>query len=177
MEHAPPDVAARAFPAGDVDWDAAYLELAPRVYNYFRFRVGSKHEAEDLTSRTFEKAWRSRERYRRDLGAFSNWLFGIAQNVCSDYLQRRSTLVPIDAIAEIPADGSPEQDAERGSDIARLAALTALLPARERDLIALKYGAEMNNRSIARLTGLSESNVGTTLHRVVQSIRAQWYAP
>jgi len=52
--------------------------------------------------------------------------------------------------------------------------LTAKLPPRERELIALKYGAALNNRLIAKLTGLTESNVGTILHRVVQTLRAQW---
>lgn len=46
--------------------------------------------------------------------------------------------------------------------------------ARERELIALKYGAGINNRLIAQLTGLSESNVGTILHRVVQTLRSRW---
>jgi len=42
-------------------------------------------------------------------------------------------------------------------------------------LIALKYGAAVSNRLIAQLTGLSESNVGTLLHRTVQALRSQWY--
>ncbi len=38
----------------------------------------------------------------------------------------------------------------------------------------MKYGAEMNNRAIARATGLSESNVGTVLHRAIQKLRVEW---
>ena len=38
----------------------------------------------------------------------------------------------------------------------------------------MKYGAEMTNRAIARATGLSESNVGTILHRAVESLRVRW---
>jgi DNA-directed RNA polymerase specialized sigma24 family protein len=54
--------------AGELDWDALYADQAPRVFNYFRFRLGGGGaDVEDLTSRTFEKAWRSRARYRRDL--------------------------------------------------------------------------------------------------------------
>ncbi len=41
----------------------------------------------------------------------------------------------------------------------------------------MKYGAEMTNRQIARLTGLSESNVGTLLHRAVAALRARWDQP
>lgn len=71
-------------------------------------------------------------------------------------------------------DDTPETDAERSSNLARLTALTQDLSNRDRDLLALKYGAIATNREIAKLTGLSESNVGTLLHRLVQSLRARW---
>jgi RNA polymerase sigma-70 factor (ECF subfamily) len=157
-----------------IDWDRIYVEHAPRVYNYFRFRLGSHVDVEDLTSRTFEKAWRSRARYRPDRAGVSTWLFKIAQNVAVDHLRARRPHVPIDEAFQLPTDETPEKDAERGSNLARLTALTKDLPDRERDLLALKYGAVASNRDIAKLTGLSESNVGTLLHRLVQTLRAKW---
>ncbi len=45
---------------------------------------------------------------------------------------------------------------------------------RERELLAFKYGAELTNREIARVTKLSESNVGTILHRAVATLRSRW---
>ena len=39
---------------------------------------------------------------------------------------------------------------------------------------ALKYGSGLNNREIATLTSLSESNVGTILHRIIQKLRTEW---
>jgi RNA polymerase sigma-70 factor, ECF subfamily len=156
-------------------WDALYADLAPRVYNYFRYRLGSETDIEDLTSRTFEKAWRSRASYRHDLAGFSTWLFKIAQNVGVDYRATRRAHLPLEAALDIATDGTPERHAELRSDLARLALLTRSLPARERELLALKYGASLNNRLIAELTGLSESNVGTVLHRLVKTLRTQWY--
>ena len=44
----------------------------------------------------------------------------------------------------------------------------------ERELVSLKYGAGVTNRAIAQLTGLSESNVGTILHRTIDALRARW---
>jgi RNA polymerase sigma-70 factor, ECF subfamily len=159
----------------ELDWDALYADLAPRVYNYFRYRMGSDADVEDLTSRTFERAWRSRAQYRQDLAGFSTWLFKIAQNVGIDHRGGRREHLPLEAATDVAIEGTPELHAELSSDLARLAALTASLPERERDLIALKYGASLNNRLIAELTGLSESNVGTVHHRLVRTLRAQWY--
>jgi RNA polymerase sigma factor (sigma-70 family) len=161
-------------PADKVDWDAVYADQLPRIYNYFRFRVGRDAEVEDLTARTFEKAWSARSRYRRDLAGFSTWLFSIAQNVGIDYLRSRRPHAPLDAAFDLAAEITPEAEAARDSDLSRLGRLTARLPEREQELIALKYGAALNNREIARLTGLSESNVGTSLYRIVQMLRSQW---
>ena len=159
--------------ASSFDWDRIYVALAPRVYNYFRFRMGSHIDVEDLTSRTFEKAWRSRSQYKHDLGGVSTWLLKIAQNVAIDDIRARRDHVSIDDVPPLPTEDSPATDAERASNLARLAALTRALPDRDRDLLALKYGAAANNREIANLTGLSESNVGTLLHRLVQTLRAR----
>jgi RNA polymerase sigma-70 factor, ECF subfamily len=174
FERAKPDRAVEWFGAEELDWDAVYASQLPRVYNYFRFRFASDADAEDLTARTFEKAWKKRARYRRDLAGFSTWLFRIAHNVGVDHLRARREHVPIEAAANTPSEETPETDAERASDVARLAKLTSRLSERDRELIALKYGAGVNNRLIARLTGLSESNVGTILHRAVETLRSEW---
>src|SRR6185295_6254022 len=173
-EQAPPDGVIEWAPGAELDWDALYAEQLPRVLNYFRFRLGRHSDAEELTSRTFEKAWRARQRYRKDLAGFSTWLFKIARNVGADCLRAQRYHLPIDAAMESECDGTTQDDAERDSNLARLAELSAHLPERERELIALKYGAEMDHHAIARLTGLSESNVGVILHRAVQTLRARW---
>ena len=87
-----------------VAWDALYADLAPRVYNYFRYRLGSDADVEDLTSRTFEKAWRSRTHYRRDIAGFSTWLFKIAQNVGVDYRAARRSHLPLEAALDVAVD-------------------------------------------------------------------------
>ena len=163
------------WPATDeADWEAIYADHLPRIYNYFRFRLASTADVEDLTARTFEKAWSARARYRSDLAAFATWLYRIAKNVCADHLRTRRAHAPLEAALDVVVDQTPEHDAEQRSDLARLAALTASLPERERELIALRYGAGLSNRAIAPLVGLSESNVGTILHRTVQALRSQW---
>jgi RNA polymerase sigma-70 factor (ECF subfamily) len=161
--------------AAEPDWEQVYAEELPRVYNFFRYRLGNAADAEDLTARTFEKAWQSRYRYRQDVAGFATWLLTIARNVAIDHLRARRLLVPLEAAAAVPsAAPTPEDRALQQSDADRLELLLKRLTPRERELIAFKYGAEMTNRAIARATGLSESNVGTILHRAVETLRAEW---
>src|SRR5262245_12265845 len=161
--------------AAEPDWDQVYAEHLPRVLNFYRYRLGPTADVEDLTARTFEKAWRARHRYRRDLAGFSTWLLTIARNVAIGHLRARQVHEPLDMAADVPSRlATPEQQAVQQSEAQRLAALLATLPARERELMAMKYGADMTNRAIARATGLSESNVGTILHRAVEALRERW---
>jgi RNA polymerase sigma-70 factor (ECF subfamily) len=156
-----------------VDWDAVYREEMARIFNYFRYRGLDRPTAEDLTSATFEKAWRARDRYRRDRAAVSTWLLAIARNVAIDHFRRSRPEMPLveDAARD---EETPETAALREAQAGRLRSLLASLPERERELLALKYGADATNRAIATLTGLSESNVGTILHRTVVSLRSRW---
>jgi RNA polymerase sigma factor (sigma-70 family) len=161
--------------SAEPDWEHVYAEQLPRVLNFFRYRLGDTADVEDLTARTFEKAWRARHGYRRDLAGFATWLLTIARHVAIDHLRARQRNELLDVAAAVPAlDDTPEQQAVQHSEAQRLAALLATLTPRQRELIAMKYGAEMTNRAIARATGLSEGNVGTILHRAVEELRGRW---
>jgi RNA polymerase sigma-70 factor, ECF subfamily len=135
----------------EADWDVLYATEMPRVYNFFRYRVGEDALAEDLTSTTFEKAWRGRARYRRDLAAFSTWLFTIARNVAIDYYRQRRVELPLDELHQQTDGRTPEAVAEKHADFAQLTVLLARLPGRERELLAMKYGAGLTNREPERI--------------------------
>jgi RNA polymerase sigma-70 factor (ECF subfamily) len=44
--------------------------MLPKVFHYFGYRVGNTQIAEDLTSITFEKAWKARRNFKR--GGFNS---------------------------------------------------------------------------------------------------------
>lgn len=160
--------------AVEPDWNAVFTEELPRVYNYLRYRLNNEADVQELTSRTFEKAWRARYRYRRERAAFGTWLLRIAHNLVIDHLRLARQYTELEAVAELLTECGPESEQENASDRARLQALIPTLPARELELLALKYGAGATNREMASITGLSESNIGTILHRTVQWLRDQW---
>jgi RNA polymerase sigma-70 factor (ECF subfamily) len=160
----------------ELDWDAVYAEQLPRVLDYFRYRVGNRADAEDLASLTFEKAWRARAGYRRDRASVGTWLMAIARNVAIDHYRSRRLRVtaPLEEADGIAGGETPEERAVRRSEAERLARMLEDLTDRERELVSLKYGAGFSNREIARLTRLTETNVGSILHRAVKALRARW---
>jgi RNA polymerase sigma-70 factor, ECF subfamily len=158
----------------EVDWEAVYFEQMPKVYNFFRYLMGDRMVAEDLTSETFVKAWRCRNRYLQDRASISTWLFSIARNVAKDHYRKYKEIVSIENLEISANEPRVEHQIEALQDFAHLYRLLAQLSAREQELIALKYGADLNNREIARLTRLSETNVGSILHRSICKLRKQW---
>jgi len=166
-------ISTRVLATESINWKDVYDQLLPRVFHFFFYKVGDKLTAEELTSITFEKVWVSRENYRKDLGAFRFWVFGIAQKVAADHFRRSRHEVPLDAV-DVPSGQNVEREVETQAEHERLASILHILSERERMLVSLKYGAELNNREIARQTGLSESNVGTILFRAVKRLRKEW---
>ena len=153
------------------DWNALYEEQLPRVFNFLRYRVEDDSVAEDLTSTTFEKAWRRRASYNKNLAAFNTWLFTIARNAAVDHLRTRREVVPLDDAIGVSRAASVEEMVERREAFRRLHAALRELSERERELIALKFGAGCTNREIATIMKLTESNVGTVAQRAVHKLR------
>lgn len=158
----------------EINWDAVYQEMLPRVYNFFRYLVGDDVLAEDLTSATFEKAWSARNNFRGELGTVSTWIFAVARNVKVDHFRKAKPQVELDVLESVADDFLIEEQSQRRDDSRALGILLQELNPRDHELIALKYGADMSNREIAKLTGLSESNVGTILNRAVNKLRSAW---
>lgn len=163
--------------AEPVDWEAVITAELPHVFNYFRYQGLGDDVAEDLAAATLEKVWRARASYRSDKAGVGTWLMTIARRTAIDHFRSSLPEVDLEVLEEthhaLAVHSEPEETLQLREEIERLRRLLATLPERERELVALKYGAEMTNRAIAKLTGLSESNVGTILHRVVNHLRVQ----
>jgi RNA polymerase sigma factor (sigma-70 family) len=145
-----------------------------RVYNYTFYRCFDQDASEDLTSAIFETALERISSYNYARAPFGAWLFGIARNILSKYLrssQKRSPISLDDISDHVGTEVSPEQAFLQKEREQELSVLLAKLKEREQDLISLKFGARLNNRQIAKLVGMSESNVGVCIYRALKKMR------
>ncbi len=151
-----------------------YQQYLPKVFRYINFRVGNNQLAEDLTSQVFEKALTKFSTYRSDKASLSTWLFAIAGNTVTDHfrLSSRSQTTSIDEAEKmVSQDPTPEDEIIKKEERQKLQVCLARLSKQEQEIISFKFGAELTNRRIASLLGLSESNVGTILYRAVRKLR------
>lgn len=143
--------------------------LIRRVYSYVAYRIGAGAEAEDVTSEVFERALRYRSSYDQSRGRPLPWLLGIARRCVEDALIRRPST------ADIEAAEQPSAEDLEGEAVQRLAVAAAVetLDDRGRELIALRYGADLRAREIGEVLGMKTNAVEVALHRALARIRAE----
>ena len=164
----------RSRPTDEATWRAIYDLYLPQVFHYMCYKVGNVQIAEDLTSTTFEKAWRSKHHFRKSKGAVQSWIFGIARHVVADHFRKPCREESLECLAETHSNSpSVEEEVRKSQEFEEIYRIIQSFPKREQEIIALKYGAELTNRKIAAMTGKSESNIGTILHRAVAKIRLE----
>jgi RNA polymerase sigma-70 factor, ECF subfamily len=159
-----------------VSFDQLYRESFDAVYAFAASVLRDRCAAEDATSATFERAFRCRNRFDSRRGTARAWLFGIARNAILEELRKRerrqSTIA--DAVDPESLDSTDHREEDERSTI--VAGAVENLCARERELVALKYYAGLSNIEIAEILGISESNVGTRIHRVMLKLREACHA-
>jgi RNA polymerase sigma factor (sigma-70 family) len=172
------DNEAAAMPESTADrFGKLYEQFFPRVYNYVNYRIGDKTTAEELTSDVFIKAINKFNTFNPDKAGFSTWIFSIARNTVVDYYRSRGREQKLRNELKIRVETtttSPEDEVSHTEDKRKLKDCLAKLGTQEKELIALKFGGDMTNREIARITGLSESNVGTIVCRTVRKLRDEF---
>jgi RNA polymerase sigma-70 factor (ECF subfamily) len=153
-----------------LDFDALYRAARDDVFAYVATLLHDRGAAEDVTALAFERAFRKRGKFDAKRGSQRAWLFGIARNAALDELRtrRRTAALATEPVSDALA---PEDEAELA--LRRTAVRTALaaLPAREREVIALKFHAGLDNAELAAVLEISVSNAGTRLHRALTTLR------
>jgi len=146
--------------------------LIRRVYAYVAYRIGDGIDAEDVTSATFERALRYRWEFDPRRGEPVAWLIGIARRCISDHFADRP--IPVADVPEKAAPGELAADVAARIDLRRT---VGGLPERDRELVALRYGADLTARQIGELLGMKTNAVEVALHRALQSLREALEGP
>ncbi len=144
--------------------------LIRRIYSYVAYRLGDGPQAEDVTSEVFERALRYRESYDDRRGGPAAWLVGIARRCVDDALA--AGVRDAAAVTDVRdvTTGTTEEAALTGI-VVRDA--VARLPLRERELVALRYGADLSAARIGEVLGMRTNAVEVALHRVLARLRAE----
>ncbi len=154
-----------------------YERYLPRVYRYLLARVGAREEAADLTQTVFMRAFGSLPGFRPKRAPFSAWLFRIAHTAATDSLRRRRPSVSLDGLPDalLAAGESPEALAEKRERLDRLRGYVERLDANKRELLILRFAAELTVREIAQTIGKSEAATRKQLTRTINALKEHYH--
>ena len=145
-----------------------YTQHVDLVFRTVRGVLQSDADAEDVTQDALLAMLTSLGKYRpRPDARFTTWVTTIAINTARRRFRRRRP--ELTATGELPdtpgAAIDPAADLDRERQ--RRALLLALreLPDRERTMVSLRYGAELNASEIATIVGIEPATVRKTLER------------
>lgn len=103
------------------------------------------------------------------------WLFTVCRNRALDILRKESRVRPLDPDTDIRATSTeprPGQKLEQADALAAILHQVAHLPPNQQEVVRLKFQQGFSYKEIARITGLSVSNVGFLIHTAVSRLRA-----
>lgn len=140
--------------------------LIKSVYAFVAYRIGAGHDAEDVTGEVFERALRYRKGYDPARGAPLAWLVGIARRVLAD-----RALSGTETVTELPETAAPGELEHDSVERLTLAAALTGLSDKDRELLAMRYGADMKAAQIARVLEQSTNSVEVALHRALRRLR------
>jgi RNA polymerase sigma-70 factor, ECF subfamily len=145
-----------------------YVQYVDRAFRTVRGMLRSAADAEDVTQDAMLTVLTSLHKYRPRADArFEAWVMTIAVNTARRrFRRRRPELTATGELPEIPDDGA---DPAAGLDRARRrrALLIALaeLAERERVIVSLRYGAELNASEIGVAVGVEPATIRKILER------------
>jgi RNA polymerase sigma-70 factor (ECF subfamily) len=150
-----------------------YLLHFDRVYSYLHMSVGSRHDAEDLTTQTFVKMLEAIGRFQWRSVPFSAWLFRIAHNLAMDHFRANRRWQPEE---EIPETAQGEEVSAEDQALAALGDTSMLelidrLSPEQRQVLTLKFVFRFSNAETAAILEKSEGAVKSLQHRALASLQ------
>jgi RNA polymerase sigma-70 factor, ECF subfamily len=133
---------------------------------------GTSHDRDDLLQEIVGQLWASFGKYDRER-KFSTWMYRVALNVAIDFRRRRKRWGRETASLDDEAPASPGKsnvDATKRQQLGELRELLEQQSDADRAILLL-YLEGHSYREIGDVLGMTESNVGTRINRLKNSLR------
>jgi len=153
------------------DWIARALrQYEQPLVRYAHRLLHDADAARDVVQDCFVRL--CRERPESLNGRLKEWLFVVCRNRSIDLLRNAGRMEELELDPPAPA-ADPARRLEAHEANGTLRENLERLPAREQELLHLKFAEGLRYKEIASITGLSVSNVGFLLHRALQTLRGR----
>jgi len=150
-----------------------YDHYMPKIYRFVFFKIGVKHEAEDITHQVFSHAWENIKKYESRGFSISSWFYRIASNAVIDYYRTYKNNLQIENVSEEKFANEPtlEKDFDIGLNIERVQKAIRLLEGDQQNVIIMKFVDELSNKEIAEVLEKTEGAIRVIQHRALKQLK------
>lgn len=156
----------------------AYDDNVSDIYRFVYFKIGSKEEANDLTSTVFLKTWNYiQNNSLEDSKTLRALLYKIARTTIIDYYRENGGRVnaslddeenKIDIVDE---SVNPEDKMDESADLALIKSKLPLLKEEYREVVIMRFISDLTLEEIAEISGKKKGNVRVLLHRALGALK------
>jgi RNA polymerase sigma-70 factor, ECF subfamily len=173
-----PAVLERARSGDDTAWGALYDDLAGPIFGFARGRGAP--DPDDVVGETFLHVARALPSFTGDEHVFRAWVFTIAHRRVVDVLRQRArrpaTPLPDDELAPLAEALQRSTDdldvlVDRLADAGRLDALLDALTDEQREVLVLRFVADLDATTVGQLTGRTTNAVAAITRRALLRLR------
>lgn len=153
-----------------------YEEHVQAVYQYFKVRLNSRMQAEDLTSTVWESVLKNIQHLNSNKPVvFRAWLFTIARNALNKFLSEKYTEKIIGLTDEhekiLSIEKDPKFKVEASEEADQILILIDALPEEQRETVILRYYSDLKNKEIAKVLCVSQKTVASNLSRALKTLQ------
>ena len=154
-------------------FERLFDEHGSQLLRFLLYRTGDRTVAEDVAADTFERVLRAWPSFDPSRGTEKTWLYGIALNVLRDQLRRRKAEARAIELTAARAGSRTALDSEQVELRDQVSRALSTLSKDERDVVSLRYGADLPVRDIARITQQKPATVEKRLYRALCRLRSE----
>lgn len=161
----------------DAAFEILYNFYFPRIYGYVFKRLGNREVSEDILSATFLKAFTNIQKYQSRGFSFGSWLYRIATNNLMDYYRRQKPGAEVnleEAAAGNLSGDDPAAAVEHKQERAEIEKVLNKMPARYREVIQLRFFAELEIEEIASALKISKVHASVLIHRALKCFKNKY---
>lgn len=155
-----------------------YDESVNDIYRFVYFKIGSREEANDLTSQIFLKTWNHiQTNSLEDSKTLRALLYKIARSTIIDHYRETGNKItaslddeenPIEVVDETK---TPQEQLDEAANLELIKSKLPLLKEEYREVIIMKFISDLSLDEIADISGKGKGNVRVLLHRAVRALR------
>jgi len=155
-----------------------YDESVKDIYRFVYFKIGSREEANDITSMVFLKTWNHIQNNTLvDSKTLRALLYKIARNTIIDHYRETGNKKTaslddeehkIDVLDETQ---NPQEKMDQESNLELIKSKLPLLKEEYREVIIMKFINDLTLEEIADISGKTKGNVRVLLHRALGALK------